>query len=90
MQILEQKIFKMYPPSDFSASRFGHAGCLGLAVEPKYGIKSNFKMRAWTERDLLFSLSDFATLSHFQIRFYIMFWALQPSRDNQRDQKDQH
>ena len=35
MEILDQNFFKKYPPQDLSAGLSGHAGCLGLAVEPK-------------------------------------------------------
>ena len=43
MQILDQKFFKKYPPQDLSASLCGHAGCLGLAVEPKLWEKIEFE-----------------------------------------------
>ena len=49
MQILDQKLFRKYPPKDWSAGLCGHAGCLGLAVEPKLWEKSNFKMRGGSE-----------------------------------------
>ena len=55
-----------------------------------WGIEWIRLWNAWTELSSLFSLTDFATPSHFQIRFSPIFWALQPSRDNQRDHKDQH
>ena len=97
---------KKIPPWNFSPGLCGHAGCLGLAVEPKiWAKKMNLKVRgnskiewgrerirlrhAWTERDCLFYPSDYATPSHFQIHFSPIFWALQLSRDNLRDHKDQ-
>ena len=43
MQILDQKFFKKYPPQDLSAGLCGHAGCLGLAVEPKIWEKIDFE-----------------------------------------------
>ena len=43
MQILDQKFFKKYPPQDLSAGLCGHAGCLGLAVEPKIWEKIEFE-----------------------------------------------
>ena len=44
MQISEQKFFKKYPLRNFSASLCGHAGCLGLAVEPKLWEKIEFEI----------------------------------------------
>ena len=87
------KIFQKQPPSDSRPSLCGHVDGLSLAV--KNGRKLNFKMRwgneigwgkerirswnAWTGRDSLFPLFDFATPSHFKIQFYSIFRALQLS-----------
>ena len=43
MQILDQKFFKKCPPLDLSAGLCGHAGGLGLAVEPKLWEKIEFE-----------------------------------------------
>ena len=49
MQILKQIFFQKVPPWDFSAGLCGHAGYLGIAVEPKIWEKIEFE----TEREYL-------------------------------------
>ena len=86
MQISEQKFLKSYLHQDFSPGRCGHAGGLGLAVEPEKWKKIEFVMQgAWNKRNSICSSSDFASPYHFQIQFTSIFRGPQASRGHQHD-----
>ena len=62
MQIYDQKFFKKYPLKIFNPGLCGHAGGLGLAVEPEKWKKIEFE----NERGYRNRIWKRASLAHFR------------------------
>ena len=89
MQIFDQNFFKKYPLKYGRKMNLNMRGGSGIRWEKEAISLSPGDIHIRT-RIRSFPPFDFATPYHFQIHFSPIFWALQPSRDNQRDHKDQH